>query len=151
MLSVVLKSEWGTAKLNLPLLVLFSCCCRYVAFVELIDLDAWWRSWFSTNQRLRNYLTPHTHTQHTENRHTSRCSSTSSICNNACFVPLLGIIDDIAAISKCQDNSFINFVALSKIFLDTFQLLWIFCKPSYWVDTYFTQILEHGVTHHNWL
>ena len=39
MLSVVLKSECGTAKLSLPLFVLFSCCSRYVAFVDLINLN----------------------------------------------------------------------------------------------------------------
>ena len=39
MLSVVLKSECGTAKLSLPLFVLFSCLSRYVVFVEHILLN----------------------------------------------------------------------------------------------------------------
>ena len=40
MFSVVLKSECVTAKLSLPIFNLFSCCSRYVVFVELIDLNA---------------------------------------------------------------------------------------------------------------
>ena len=39
MFDVVLKSKCGAAKLSLPLFVLFSCYSRYVAFVELIDLN----------------------------------------------------------------------------------------------------------------
>ena len=38
-LSMLLKSECGTAKLSLPLFFLFSWCSRYVAFVEVINLN----------------------------------------------------------------------------------------------------------------
>ena len=59
MLSVVLKSKCGTAKLSLPLFLLFSCCSRYVAFVKLIHFNFLLEDVtfpLSTNQKPRKNL-----------------------------------------------------------------------------------------------
>ena len=73
MLSVVLKSEFGTAKLSLPLFVWFSCCSRYVVFVKLIHLNDLLDDVtfpLSTNQKPRRNL--HTHGRHTDDTQTYR-------------------------------------------------------------------------------
>ena len=63
--------ECGTAQLSLLLCVLYFCSSRYVAFVELIDLNDLLDDVtfpLSTNQKPRKNL--HTHTQTTDDRRT---------------------------------------------------------------------------------
>ena len=83
------KSECSIAQLRLSLFILFSCCSRYVAFVELIhlnDLNDNETFIFLTNQWRRHRHT--THTQHTHNNlllvgHTLRAGA----CKNTNKVP----------------------------------------------------------------
>ena len=68
MILISFTSECGTAQLSLLLCVLYFCSSRYVAFVELIDLNDLLDDVtfpLSTNQKPRKNL-------HTEDRRTDR-------------------------------------------------------------------------------